>query len=107
MTYPIVHQMKWAPINAGALGDNTIIAGVSGKKLRVVNLYLTAGLAVALQLKSGPNVKVGAMSLLAATPFVMNMSPGCWVVETEAGEAFVINSSVATGLRGGCNYVEI
>lgn len=98
---------KWAPINATASGDNTIIAAVTGRKIRVIAISFNAALAVGISFKSNPgNTKIEQMLVAANGNFAANHFPG-WFMETNVGEAFIMNNSLAINVRGSCAYVEI
>jgi len=103
---PVV--IKWAEINATSSGDTSVIAAVSGKKIRVTAITLVCSAAVGVGWKSGSNIKINAM------PFAQNggmalefVSPAHFFVETNAGEALIINLSVNSNVRGSLNYEEI
>jgi len=106
---PIVGMvpLQWAPINATGSGDNTVIAAVTGKVLRVVHIWFNAALAVGVSFKSGNNTKVESMLMATNGFFEASGLPNGWVVQTNAGEAFVLNNSLAVNVRGGLLYVEL
>lgn len=102
-----VIPVKWVEVNTTLLGDNTIVAAVAGKKIRVSAISLQAMLAVTLTVKSNPgNTKIGATALVANARMDLNVHPGFWV-ETNVGEALIFNVSVIGGVQGIINYIEV
>lgn len=99
--------IKWLPINATVLGDNELIPAVPGKKLRVLSMWFTTSIAIGITLKSAGNIKVQPFSTAALTPFSLLAHVCGWLVETNPGEAFVLNQSLVSNTRGGLIYVEV
>lgn len=103
-----VYTVKQVGLNATASGDTTVIALVASKKLRVIGIIFTVSAAVAVAWKSGATTtKIEAMSWSqdggVAAP---NMTPG-WFMETDAGEALVVNLSINANVRGTLWYIEV
>ncbi len=107
---------KFAKISCAASGDNTLVAGVGGKKLRLLSFTLIATGAVSIYLKSAtagaifadatnavPLDKTGAAG---AAGFVLGFNPLGWC-ETTTGEALQVNLSGAVGVCGVLTYVEV
>lgn len=101
--------MPFAKISASASGDNTIVAAVSGKRIRVQNYTIIAAGDVSVTWKSGSTEISGAM------PFASNggAAPGAGgpnatgpdgVLETAGGEALVMNLSGAVLVAGHLRY---
>ena len=103
-----VYTVKWAEINATASGDTTVVALVSGKKIRVIQLGFSVSAAVSIAWKSGASTtKINARSFPAEGGHETGeLSPG-WFLETDAGEDLVINLSTAVTARGQLNYIEV
>lgn len=85
-TYTIVR----AVLSAASSGDNTLVAAVTGKKIRVLGVVLAAASAVTVQFESG----TGGTFLTGAIPLVANGDlkfvlpvtlPGYHWFETAAG----------------------
>lgn len=98
---------KFASIDVATLGDNTIVAVVPGKKIRVLEYSLVCAAATTVTWKSATAGAIsGDMSFAAnggiATPF----SP-LGQFETTAGEALVLNLSAANAVSGHLVYVEV
>ncbi len=97
---------KFAAISAASSGDNTVVALVSGKKIRVLSYVLVADGAVTAKFQSDATDLTGAMSFAAnggaSVPF-------CPVghFETASGVALQLNLGGAVGVRGHLTYVEV
>jgi len=97
--------IKWVNVATTAIGDNTVVAAVSGKKIRVISIALKATVALTLSVKSGNNIKIEATAIAANERLDFNAPPGFWV-ETNVGEALVFNH-VLPGMQGILNYIEV
>lgn len=97
---------KFASIDVATSGDNTIVAAVASKKIRVLEYAIVCAAATTVIWKSATAGAItGDMSFAAnggiATPF----SP-LGKFETTAGEALVLNLSAANAVSGHLVYVE-
>lgn len=101
--------MPYAAISASSSGDNTIVAAVTGKKIRVQNYTILAAGAVSITWKSGSTAISGAMPLAANG----GMAPSAGtatatgldgVLQTAGGEALVLNLSAAVAVGGHIRY---
>jgi hypothetical protein len=98
--------LAWAAI---ALTDATatqIVAAVAGYKIRVVSGTFTAGAATNLAWKSAANTIIPAMPFGGAgggMDFDRGASGG-WLMETNVGEALLLQQSAVTNLYGSLNY---
>lgn len=102
---PTLAVEKFALISASALGDNTIVAAVAGKKIKVTQYVMVATAAVAPRWKSGASNNLsGAMSLAANG--IISTPGGKVLMETVAGEALVLNLSSAVAVNGHLVYIE-
>jgi hypothetical protein len=101
---PLVNA-QFAVISASAAGDNTIVAGPAGKKIRVLTYHLVAAAAVTLTWKSGATAISGPMPLappgVLAVPFAIT-----GVLKTlNAADALVLNLGAAVAVGGVLTYV--
>lgn len=104
LSYPL----KWAAINATLNGDNTVLTAVAAKKLRIIGITFLSDKNVEISFKSGTNVLIQPMSFAARGGMTVNDQPAAYWLETNAGEAFIINCSVnAANVRGRLSYVEL
>jgi hypothetical protein len=97
----------WAAINCTGAGDTTVIAGVAGKKLRVAGIVFSCSAAVDIAFKSAANVLIAAMSFDATGGMGDYRGPDGWFCETNASEAFIMNLSGASNVRGSVVYEEV
>jgi hypothetical protein len=97
-----------AVIAASSSGDNTIVAAVTGKKIRVKAWALTNGAASVQNVKwrSGTTDLTGLFYSTAIGPIaVHDMAPGAeFYFETAVGAALNLNLSAATAVGGSVQY---
>jgi len=103
---------KFAAIAAATSGNNTLVGLVSGKKIRVLALFILAGAAGNIYFEStaGGTVIFGGstnkIQLAANGGFVLPFNPVGWF-ETVVGELLNMNASSTGPFSGGLVYVEI
>lgn len=99
---------KFAVIDDATSGNNTIVAAVSGKKIRVLGVFLVASADVTVRFESGANgtALTGQMQLVANTGFVLPFSPVGWF-ETAATTLLNLELSAAVSVDGSLIYVEV
>jgi len=101
-------QFKYATIAAGA-GDNTIVAAVTGKKIRVVAYNLTVtGTAGSLRWESGAGGTAlsGLMTPLAGVSINASYCPG-GLFETASDALLNLELATYTAAVGHLTYVEV
>jgi hypothetical protein len=99
--------MLTAPINVSALGANTVVAAVAGRRLRVLGFILDAAGVLTVTWQDGAaNNLSGPLSLPANTPSLVapiapavGGSPYYWMI-TAPGQSLVLNLSAATACGG-------
>ena len=101
--------MPYAAISATASGDNTIVAAVGTRKIRVLNYTVASAGTVTAKWKSGSTDLSGAMPLVASS--VVSAAGGSHnangpegVLETAGGEALILNLSGAVAVGGHIRY---
>jgi len=98
-------QTKNAPINFSASGDNTVVAAVAGKWIKVVRLYLVVGGATNITFKDGSAISFsGAMPMAANGAIVLDVADT--LLWFNATGNFVINSSNAVQVSGEVYYIQ-
>lgn len=103
--------MKFVVINASLAGDNTIVAAILGRKIRVVNYTLISAGAVTVTWKSGAATSIsGPMPLaanggMAPSSSVLTPSGLIGVFETNVNEALVLNLGGAVAVGGHLTYI--
>lgn len=104
--------VKRAVVAAATSGDNSLVAAVAGKRIRVLGFFGLAAAAVNLYFTSAAagTVIFGGSTNKIALPanggFVLPEAPDGWM-ETVAGEALILNLSGAVVVSGGVIYQEL
>lgn len=101
-------ETKYAIIDAATLGDNTIVAAVTGKKLRVLALFLVAAAAVTARFESaaGGTALTGQMVLAANGVLTLPFNPEGWF-ETAAAALLNLELSAAVSVDGAVTFAEV
>lgn len=101
--------VKYAVIDHAASGDNTVVAAVTGKKIRVVFLHLIAAGAVTIRWESGASgtALTGQMNLPANGGMALDFNPCGWFAETAAGSLLNLELSAAVSVDGSLGYIEV
>jgi hypothetical protein len=98
---------KFAAIAASSSGDNTVVAAVTSKKIRVLRWDLTGNGNVNAKWKSGASTdKTGLYYLTQYAGCGGSYCP-VGLFETAAGEALVLNLSGAVAVGGVLTYLEV
>ena len=105
--------VKYAAIAAASSGDNTLVAAVASKKIRVLSMTLVAASAVSIYFTSGAGGTVifggstNKMALAANGGFVLPYSNVGYFENSSANQALVMNLSSAVAVSGGLTYIEV
>jgi hypothetical protein len=102
-------QPKFAAIDGATSGDNTLVAAVTGKKIRVLALFvIMTGTAVTIRFESGAGgtALTGQMQPTQGGGFVLAFNPVGWF-ETAAGSLLNMELSGAQSVDGSLVYVEV
>lgn len=99
---------KFAIIDAATSGNNTLIAAVTSKKIRVLAVYMVAAAAVYARFESGADGTAlsGQMNLAANGGFVLPFNPVGWF-ETASNTLLNLELSAANSVDGSIVYVEV
>lgn len=93
-------------INATANGDNTLLAGVAAKKIKVYQLAIgPASVAVDAVFKSGSTAISGTMSLSTSEALVLNFSPYPWLLTATTSD-LILNLSTTASVGGIAGLVQ-
>ena len=94
-----------AAIDAASSGDNTLLAAVTGKRIRVHSLFAVSAGTVTVRFESaaGGTALTGQMTMAANTGFVLPHNPAGWF-ETAAGELLNMELSGAVSVDGSFTY---
>ena len=100
--------VKYAIIDAATSGDNTLVAAVASRKIRVLSIFYVASAAVTTRVESGAGgtALTGQMQLAANGGFVLPYSPHGWF-ETAVNTLLNLELSGAISVDGALTYVEI
>lgn len=99
---------KFAVIDAATSGDNTLVAAVTAKKVRVLALFLVAAGTVNVRFESGAGgtALTGQMNLIANTGFALPYNPAGWF-ETASNTLLNMELSAAISCDGCLTYIEV
>ncbi len=99
---------KFAIIDDALLGDNTLVAAVTGKKIRVLSLMLVASGSVNVRFESGASGTAlsGQMQLTTQDGFTLPFNPIGWF-ETAITTLLNMELSAAVSVDGMLTYVEV
>lgn len=99
---------KFAVIDHATSGDNTIVAAVTAKKIRVIGGLLVASAAVTARFESGAGgtALTGQMQLAANGGFIIPYMP-TGNFETASGSLLNLELSGAISVDGWITYVEV
>jgi hypothetical protein len=97
--------LKTETISDATSGDNTIVALVTGKRIKVYAIVLIVEGTVNITFKSGASTSLtGQMNFQAREGFTLAVAPPAFLLQTAAGEAFVMNLSAAIQVDGWIAY---
>lgn len=105
----ILSEVQYASVDVATLGDNTLVAAVTGKRIRVVALFLVAsGGANTLRFESGAGGTAlsGQFNLAANGQLVLPFNTAGWL-QTAAAALLNLELSAATSVDGALAYVEV
>lgn len=99
---------KYAVIDHATSGDNTLVAAVADKKIRVLSLFLVAAGTVNARFESGAGgtALTGQMTLAINNAIILPHNPHGWM-ETAAGALLNLELSGAVSVDGALTYVEV
>lgn len=102
------NTIKFASVSVSTSGDNTIVTGVTGVKIKVLSVLLVASGTVSVKWVSNTTDLTGAMPLVANSGFVLPASsPGQGhYFETAVGQGLKLNLSSAVAVNGHISYYE-
>lgn len=99
--------IKFAAISGATSGNNTLVAAVTGKKIRVISMVAIPTAAVGFRLESaaGGTALTGVIEL-TATGIVLPHNPSGWL-ETVAAQLLNMELDAATQVSGMLSYQEV
>lgn len=101
-------EVKYIKIDASTSGDNTIVAAVTGKKIRVLSLFYMVSGVTTVRFESGASgtALTGQLEHIAQTGIVLPFNEDGWF-ETAAGSLLNMELSGAVSVDGALSYVEV
>jgi hypothetical protein len=102
----VARPVKFASISAASSGDNTLVAAVAGKKIRVLNYVLVVASTVVARFESGAGGTAlsGQMTLTAG---VASSYAPTGLFETAASELLNLELGGAVQVSGHMSYIEV
>ena len=102
------NTIKFATISVGTIGDNIIVAAVTGAKIKVLSAALVSSGTVSVKWRNDTTDISGAMPLVTNSGFVLPASaPGMGhYFETGVNKALNINLSAGVNVYGHISYYE-
>lgn len=99
---------KFAVIDAATSGDNTLLAAVASKKIRVLSLFLVSAGTVNVRFESGASgtALTGQMNLVVNTGFCLPFNPVGWF-QTATNTLLNLELSGNVSVDGCFTYVEV
>ena len=105
----VTQLAKHAKIDAASSGDNTLVAAVTGKKIRVLAAFFTmTGSAVTIRFEDGAGgtALTGQMGPTAGQTIVLPFNPVGWF-ETSAATLLNLDLSGGQSVDGSLVYIEV
>ena len=97
--------VQYAPINATTSGDTQIVAGVSGKRIRVIAYAVIANATVSIKFRSGTTDITGSMRIVEGGGIAHAYDGGLF--QTAVGQPLNINLSANATVGGYVVYREV
>jgi hypothetical protein len=99
-------EVQYAAIDVAASGDNTLVALVAAKRIRVLSLFLVSAGTVTTRLESnaGGTALTGQMTLAVNSGFTLPFNAEGWF-QTVAGQLLNLELSDAVSVDGCLSYV--
>ena len=99
-------EVQYAAIDVAGSGDNTLVAAVAGKRIRLLSLFLVSAGTVTARFESGAGgtALTGQMTLAVNSGFSLNFNPEGWF-QTAAGALLNLELSGAISVDGALSYV--
>lgn len=103
-----IRGTKRAVISSASSGNNTLVAAVTGKRIRVLSLFLVATGAVTVRFESAADGTAlsGQMAIAANGSLVLPYNEAGWL-QTVAGELLNLELSGGVQVSGALTYQEV
>lgn len=97
-------KVTQAPVNISGAGDNTVISGLLGQVIKVLQFFFVIGAASNLTYKSGTTVISGPLNFPAAAGQVQDFIQ--LPLTCNAGDSFIVNLSAGVQVGGTIWYIQ-
>ncbi len=99
---------KFAAISGSTSGDNTLVAAVASKKIRVLSMFIVSAGTTTVRFESGAGgtALTGVMSFIANTGFSLPYNPVGWF-ETASNTLLNMELNAAVQVSGSLTYIEV
>lgn len=99
---------KYAVIDDATSGDNTLVAAVASRKIRVLALFMVSAGTVNARFEDGAagTALTGQMNLVANSGFTLPFNPAGWF-ETSVNTLLNLELSAAVSVDGSITYIEV
>jgi hypothetical protein len=98
--------LTFATINISSSGDNTVIAGVSGKIIKIYRMLMLANSSASITFKDGASTSLtGPMLFGGSGGMVLDFQEEPWFT-TSATNDFIVNLSSAVQVSGSIYYIQ-
>lgn len=106
--FGVSSDIKYASISGATSGDNTVVAAVSGKRIRVLSVALITTTATTVAFESGASgtALTGDMPLAANGGFVLPFNAAGWF-QTASGSLLNMELGGAIQTSGMLTYIEV
>ena len=95
----------FAPIAASNSGDNTIVAAVGGRQIRVIKYSIVAAGAVVVTWKSSTAGAISGAMAFASNGGISEPEAEAGIMQTAVGEDLVLNLGAAVSVGGMVTYI--
>ena len=102
---PDYSNVLTAPVTFAASGDNTLVAAVVGKVIKLVRIFVVASAATNLTFKDGATALSGALPMAANGALVLDLSDSPWFSTSSVSNNLILNSSAAVQASGTVYYI--
>lgn len=106
----IQSEVQYAVVAASTLGDNTLVAAVPSKKIRVMSLVLVAsGGANTVRLESDASgvALTGQMDIIDNGQLILPYNPAGWCQTAAVNKLLNLELSAGTSVAGVLGYVTV
>jgi hypothetical protein len=104
---PTTSQLSSAVVNASAAGNNTLVAGVGGKTIRIFQLVLTFSIGGTVTFQDGASTALsGALTMTAGGSITLDFNPNAPWYLTSSGNGFVMNLAGGAAAAGTVYYTQ-